>query len=327
MLREETRTALKVLVTGSRGKSSVVRYLHAAMQSAGIETWARITGIEPRELGPRGARTILRSAGAHVEEMRWWLKGLPRSAEAIVLENSAVTPDLQGLAARWLQPTLTVFTNAVPDHQEAWGSHPDAAARALCEGVPRGGKIVLPEGLLKDSLLNSLLADRSCELIHAAPASGAARSHEAVNQGLALEVLSQLGLETEAALQAMQALPASRHDFRVVERDGVSMAMAFAANDLASTRALFDSLGWAEADTRLVYNHRVDRPGRFRSFRGWIANGGWRDVALIGDRPPGRLGGLRFHHVSNANQLQQLFDRGDRVFACGNMAGLPHSLY
>ena len=93
-IKPDLRSVQRVLVTGSRGKSSTVRFLHAAMNDAGLQTCARITGVVPRELGPDGNRTISRSSGAHVEEMRWWLRQLPASTQCIVMENSAISPDL-----------------------------------------------------------------------------------------------------------------------------------------------------------------------------------------------------------------------------------------
>jgi len=104
----------RVLVTGSRGKSSVVCLLHCAFQAMEKQAYARITGIVPRELGPSGSRTILRSAPAHVEEMRWWLGQLPTATDAIIMENSAITPELQDLAGHWLQPNISVLTNTQP---------------------------------------------------------------------------------------------------------------------------------------------------------------------------------------------------------------------
>jgi hypothetical protein len=105
----QPQTQHKVLVAGSRGKSSIVRLLHAAMHAAGLQSYARLTGVIPRELGPQGIRTISRSAGAHVEEMRWWLRRLPSSAHGLVLENSAINADFQGLAKRWLRPVVSVL--------------------------------------------------------------------------------------------------------------------------------------------------------------------------------------------------------------------------
>ena len=140
----------RVLVTGSRGKSGTVRLLHAAMQEAGLLSYARITGVVPRELGPNGIRTISRSSGAHVEEMRWWLRRLPASAQGIVLENSAITPDFQELAGRWLRPDLTILTNTLPDHQEVWGPTRSCAAEVLVAGIPKGGQLIVPADLETD---------------------------------------------------------------------------------------------------------------------------------------------------------------------------------
>ncbi|MFA7621915.1 MAG: hypothetical protein WCY56_08760, partial [Aminobacteriaceae bacterium] len=47
-----TSAPIRVLVTGSRGKSSVVRLLSAALASFGLEVRGRITGVVPRELRP-----------------------------------------------------------------------------------------------------------------------------------------------------------------------------------------------------------------------------------------------------------------------------------
>lgn len=316
----------RILVTGSRGKSSVVRLLHTAFEAAGVESWARITGVDPRELSPSGERRILRSAGAHVEEMRWWLKHLPLSAGAVVLENSAVMPEFQGLAAEWLKPHLTVFTNAVPDHQEAWGLNPGAAVSVLSEGVPPEGLVVVPEAMKEDDDLSCLLKQRSCRLVFAPPAGKKQAGVKAINLGLAMEVIRQRGLPEAPTLAAMEGLSGDRYDFRVVQRGGAEMALAFSANDLSSTQSLFRSLGWDRSATRLVYNHRKDRPERFRSFQTWLRSGDWREVLIVGDRPPG-LGASQFRKLRSDEVLEDLFQHGDRVFGCGNIAGLPLALY
>ena len=154
----------RVLVTGSRGKSSTVRLLHAAMQGADLKSYARITGVVPRELGSEGTRTISRSSGAHVEEMRWWLRRLPATAQGIVLENSAITPDLQALAGRWLQPDVTILTNILPDHQEVWGPTRACAAEVLVAGIPKKGQVILAAELKTDEQLLELLERRRCQI-------------------------------------------------------------------------------------------------------------------------------------------------------------------
>jgi len=319
-------STLRILVTGSRGKSSVVRLLHAALHDAGLRTCARITGVVPRELGLKGVRTISRSSAAHVEEMRWWLRGLPASTQAIILENSAIAQELQALAGRWLRPEITVFTNARPDHQEVWGPTGACAAEVLAAGVPEGGQLILPAGLQTDSYLLELLEHRACTIVFSGSVAGAEESFRAINMGLALSVVEYLGLETASALQAMRRVQQDRYDFRVVNCGGAEVAMAFSANDISSTRTLFQSLLWSEQETRLIYNHRADRPGRFRSFVDWLGNAHWREVLIIGDKPRMRPGSSQYLKIKNEKELLRLFQPGDRVFGCGNIAGLPLSL-
>jgi poly-gamma-glutamate synthase PgsB/CapB len=316
----------RVLVTGSRGKSSVVRLLHAVMQAEGLRAYARITGVVPRELGPDGVRGISRSAGAHVEEMRWWLRQLPASTQAIVLENSAIAPDLQALAGRWLKPDVTVLTNTLPDHQELWGPTAACAAEVLVGGVPRQGRVVLPACLEDDRHLMDLLVRRQCRLIFADACAVAEKHHHAANLGLALCVAEQFGLAVDEALQNMLRVPPDRYDFRVANCGGAEVAMAFSANDITSTRELFRSLSWSPDETRLIYNHRADRPGRLHSFIDWLGLSGWREVLIIGDRPAKRPACARYMDIKNAQGLLQLFEPGDRIFGCGNIAGIPMSL-
>ena len=313
-------------MTGSRGKSSIVRLLHAALSDAGLRTYARITGVVPRELGPDGAQVILRSSAAHVEEMRWWLRRLPASAEGIVLENSAISPEFQGLAARWLRPDVTVLANALPDHQEAWGPTRACAAGVQAVGIPRGGRVVLPAGLQSDEHLLGLLERRRCEIVFADPVPGAGADYRANNLGLALATVERLGFASAPAQRAMLRLPRDTYDFHVVNCGGAEVAMAFSANDINSTQALFRSLSWSEQETRLVYNHRRDRPGRLGSFVGWLDKTQWREVLIIGDKPRIRLATARYMKIRDLAGLLRLFQPGDRIFGCGNTAGLPLSL-
>jgi len=316
----------RVLVTGSRGKSSIVRLLQAALQAGGLQSFGRITGVVPRELGPHGSRAISRSAGAHVEEMRWWLMGLPTSAQAIVLENSAINTDFQGLAQRWLQPDVTVLTNTLPDHQELWGDSSACAARVLVAGIANNTRVVLPGGLASDIDLMGLLDQKKCQLTFAGPTDLAGEDYRAVNKGLALATLECLGQATAPAVEALQNLPPSRYDFHVASYGGAEVAMAFSANDITSTQHLFRSLMWSPHETRLIYNHRADRPGRYRSFVDWLGMTPWREVLIIGDKPRKRPDSARYLKIRNERGLLQLIQPGDRVFGCGNIAGVPLSL-
>jgi hypothetical protein len=306
----------RVLVTGSRGKSSLVRLICAGLGADGTQTRGRVTGVIPRELffgsgsGPAhgGERRIVRNSPGHVEEMRWWLRQIPRGVEAVVMENSAVQPDLQGLAALWLRPVLTVWTNAREDHQDAWGPGPEAAFSALLRGVPEEGRSSL---LLSAELGAGRLA---CRLegrkgpVFALEKDG--RDYRESNLLLAEKALDLLGFSSDRARAAMRALPPDVADFRVFRlEDGTRLAAAFSANDLQSTEHLFSLLGWAEAETSVLFADRDDRSARRESFAPFLARR-WREVRVADKREDPRA-------------VTGWMGGGKKVFGCGNVAGFP----
>ena len=71
----------------------------------------------------------------------------------------------------------------------------------------------------------------------------------------------------------------------------------------------------------------VDRPLRLKSFLPWLSNGRWREVWLTGDRPAAWNARLPYRRFRSARQLLACCAPGDRVFGCGNIAGLPLALY
>jgi hypothetical protein len=178
----------------------------------------------------------------------------------------------------------------------------------------------------KDDFSLNLLERRGCSVIFAKPVPGDDAGFQAGNIGLALAVVDRFGLGKDRALSSMRCMQRDRYDFQVFDKAGASVAMAFSANDIASTRRLFESLSWPEEDTRLIYNHRKDRPGRFESFLGWLEKGRWREVLIMGDRPYRRRWSARYVRISNADGLLRLFRPDDLIFGCGNIAGVPLEL-
>lgn len=298
----------RILVTGSRGKSSLVRLIFCGLAVKGLAVRGRITGVLPRELSPAGERLIVRRSPGHIEEMRWWLRQIPAGVEALVLENSAVRPELQGMAARWLRPTLVVWTNARADHQEVWGEGREAPEDALLRGVPAMVPLVAGGELAGSPRLLKILENRGQKVI-IAPHN---ENFRLSNLGIARKALEVAGCLDAASEGAMALLPPDVGDFRLFCPDGAtSMAAAFAANDPESTAALFSLLGWHEAETSVLFSDRRDRPARRAAFEAFLGRG-WREML--------RLDGKE--------DLDYIFRwmRGKRVFGCGNIAGAPLAL-
>ena len=316
------KAQLRAAVTGSRGKSGVVRLIHAALCGCGLKAYGRITGVVPRELSCSGERPILRPGGGNVAEMRWWLSSLPVDAEAVVLENSAVAPDLQGLCARWLQPDVTVLTNVRPDHESQWGPDELNVLNALSHALPSGGAVVLPRGLAETEPMEFLAEKKKLRLLPADALPGLP-PHLSANMGLALEVCRFFRLDEALCLESMRRLPADFADFCVMSLGTGELAFAFSANDIETTEELFRSTGWAREETGILFNHRSDRVDRFRCFEGWMGGHPWREALIIGDRPPKTPLRCDYFNAASAEALARRI-AGARWLGCGNTVyGLP----
>ena len=317
--------AIRIAVTGSRGKSGTARLLHAALCACGLKCRSRITGVLPRELSNSGERPILRAGCANVAEMEWWLGCLPLDTEALVLENSAVNPDLQSVCARLLKPTVTVLTNTRRDHEAMWGSTEESVLRALAPGLPQGGAVVLPAALAGRPDLRLLAKQKKLRLLPAADLDCFA-GHLARNAALALEVCKYHGLDAEKCLNAMVNLKPDLADSCVLDVKGGKLAFAFSVNDVQSTEEFFQSLGWPREKTVVIYNHRRDRADRFEVFADWIGSQNWRDFVVIGERPFG-IHAASYLHVRNIEELSDFIGRTGLCFGCGNVVhGLPLKL-
>jgi len=313
----------RVLVTGTRGKSGMVRLLDAALRACGVRCWSRITGVVPTVYSPEGAFRLRRTASASVEEMRWWLATLPRNAEAVVLENSAVAPELQPLAGRWLRPTLTVWTNAHPDHQEVWGAGSEDALRVLFQGIPAGVPVVLGRELGALPELLRALERQGCA-VSVAPGSEEDGVLER-QRATALAACAVLGLDRGRCLEGMGALAPDPGDFRTLRRGDGVLASAFAANEPTSSEGLFASLRWRREDTVLWYHHRRDRSGRLEAFLPWFRRG-WKEIWLTGALPWRPVAGARILGNPPPEEMERRLGEGLRIFGCGNVAGLPLAL-
>ena len=124
----------------------------------------------------------------------------------------------------------------------------------------------------------------------------------------------------------MKSLPPDLADFCVLGVGRGQLAFAFSANDVVTTEDLFRSTGWRREETGVLFNHRSDRLDRFRCFEGWMREHPWREVLIIGDRPPRARRRCDFWPCGDIGALARRLD-GARWLGCGNTVyGLPLAL-
>lgn len=115
---------LRILVTGTRGKSGTVRLLHNMFMEAGKLPFGKVTGTTAVELHPDGRETpTVRFGAAGVSEMpEAVIRAAREGADVGVFECMAITPKLISLVARsHVAPQIVIIPSIRLDHLEEEG--------------------------------------------------------------------------------------------------------------------------------------------------------------------------------------------------------------
>lgn len=338
---------IRILVNGTRGKSSVVRLIAGALREAGYATVAKTTGSDARVIDADGSeRPVSRPYGPRLAEQKSLARyAAGRRADALVVECMAVRPESQMVMQRHLvRATIGVITNVRVDHVDEISRSLDETADALALTIPRDGALVTTDPRFAAYGRRVVVADASA----ATPELLARFSYPvfAENAALALAVAEEVGVDKETAIRGMlKAVPdigVQRYCEIPFASYRVAVVNAFAANDVASTM-----MAWREAAERvdsdlpvvLLYNNRDDREYRIAEFRALPPRiPGIRLIATVGDYPGktarafSRLGIETMALKKDSSCEAALASLGDRMggsfllFCVGNFHGFGRDL-
>lgn len=287
----------RVLVSGTRGKSGLVRVLSAGLRTVEPATWGKITGDVASRVAPDGTLRALRRHGPpHLrEQARLVLDGRRNGVRCLVVESMAITPEAMAAEARLMRPTLMIVTNVRDDHRETLGGDPDGQRAAYLSSIPAGCR-----WLTRDEEFARFARRSGRHLEPVCPPPPAAAPDDPGDLDVPAELIATaaaameaLGWNPEPARHAMQAAAADlRPPTRVVSLLGRRMTLldAFSANEPESLTRLWTQ--WrrntgATAGWSVLFNTRADRPLRTRQFCGWLAGRADVDrVYLAGSHVP-----------------------------------------
>jgi poly-gamma-glutamate synthase PgsB/CapB len=283
---------IRIHVNGTRGKSSIVRLVAAAMRAHGIQVVAKTTGSLPQLIAADGTELAIRRPGRTnvIEQLRIIALAAREGAEAIVLECMALQPPLQSLCElKMIRSTHGVISNAWPDHLDVMGPDVPDVALALAGTTPVGGTLFTAE---REHLPTFAAAcrDRGSQLVAIGEAELDAVTDEELerfpylehkeNVCLALAVTHSLGIPRDVALTGMLAAEPDVGALREFQIDffgrRVVFVNGFAANDPVATERIWRLTleRHPGADSRImVINCRLDRPDRSRQIGAALA--GW----------------------------------------------------
>lgn len=115
---------LRISVTGTRGKTSVVRLVASIMRESGMQVLAKTTGTEAKYILPDGNEEIVKRRGlTNILEQKSLIKKAHRlKANCLVTEIMSIHPENHWLESQKLiKPHYTILTNVWPDHLDVVG--------------------------------------------------------------------------------------------------------------------------------------------------------------------------------------------------------------
>jgi poly-gamma-glutamate synthase PgsB/CapB len=290
----------RVLVNGTRGKSSITRLTAGALRGGGLTTVAKTTGTAARFIRPDATEEPVRRRFGMAdvgEQTSIVARAVRHAPDALVVECMAVQPRLQEvLQAKLVRATIGVLSNVRPDHLDEMGPTLDDVARSLSRAMPRGGVCVTAEQE-RLPLLYAEAARRDCRLVPVDPDSVSDAELSGFewltfkeNVAIALAVAQLLGVDRRSALRGMWAAPPDPGALTVTRyrhRGGlVRFANIFAANDPQSTLLNVTELrrrGLVGQPAYGVVNCRRDRLERNAQMGALVPDLGVEGVFLIGE--------------------------------------------
>jgi poly-gamma-glutamate synthase PgsB/CapB len=290
----------RVLVNGSRGKSSITRLCAGALRGGGKVVVAKTTGTAARFIYPDATEEpVYRKFGIAnvIEQVGIVRRAAAFSPDALVIECMAVMPALQEVnQTKLIRSTIGVLSNVREDHVAEMGPKMDDIARSLSMSMPVGGVCITAERE-RLPVLRKEAARRKCELVvvDAESVSDAEmRGFRAFtfkeNVAVALAVAERLGVARRAALSGMWAAPPDPGVLTVEEHHfrgrTLRFANVFAANDPESTWQNIDQLerqGLIGDPLCVLINCRPDRIERNAQMGALMARVRPNRVVLIGE--------------------------------------------
>lgn len=259
LTKKKQQIPLRICITGTRGKSSVTRLIAGILREAGKKVMAKTTGSRPVLIYPDGSESlIVRKGRPNILETKDFIDQAARSGvDVLVTELMSINPEcMYSESVQILDPSILVFTNIRPDHQEQWGYSKASLLKTFTRAVPEKCVLFLPEE--ERNFFSVKWADSSRVEIKFVGQDQSEAITTRINTSfpnefeqnirLALAIAESMGIESETAFRGMEK---ARPDFGSLKGWEVVWSFAekkylaisaFAANDPQSTQMVMNKI-------------------------------------------------------------------------------------
>ncbi len=293
---------LRISVTGTRGKSSVVRLLAAILRENGKSVLAKTTGSEAKYILPDGTEHEVQRHGmpSILEQKKLLKKAAGLHVDCTVAEIMSIHPENHYVESQQLlKPNIVLLTNIRPDHIDAMGKTEDEIASVYCLDLPVDAKLFIPEQEIRPAFLKrigknnlELIVSKKSILFELQKIDGIFNRVEfSENIELVVSVARYLGIDDEAIVRGIQKAKQDIGELKIWKYESIDLSKvcylvnAFAANDPNSTLQVLSFLKkrFPERLDSVVglLNLRSDRGDRTIQWIEALRNGSSREFQKI----------------------------------------------
>ena len=338
---------LVIAVTGTRGKSSVVRMLASVLREQGKRVLAKTTGSQAQLLLPDGSIQDIPRRGivSILEQKKILNTAADLNIDCLVVEIMSIRPENHIVEAQQiLKPDIVILTNVRRDHVEAMGETEAEIAEVLKKDFPRESSVYLLQEYVS---LFGTSGSNNTPVAFKAVTTESSRPHTtefAENVALVRAVSKDLGVSEEVVATGLQLTQRDIGSLRIwkhtVHDKRVFLVNAFAANDPDSTRMIYSKVAHAlsagPASFTGLLNLRYDRPDRTVQWIDALNNGssslfrtiyaldGHSHVLRRKTRSVKRIAAGDAKEITES--LTGQMQNGDILFGFGNIGGMGREL-
>jgi len=272
---------LVITVTGTRGKSTVVRLLASIFRESGKVVLAKSTGSQAQYILPDGTveGVARRGVVSILEQKKALKKAVMLKADCLVVEIMSIRPENHLVESQCiLKPNIVLLTNIRRDHTEAMGEREEDIAKVLQLDFPEGAEVYVAQEhkehldpkIFQTRSLHLTVVPQTPVLSPADPDSALLRNEFSENLDLVTAVAKRFGIDDAVIVGGIRNAihDIGRLKIWTLQLGGkrIFVVNGFAANDPDSTSKVLEKAHEILAGKAGVYtgllNLRADRPDR-----------------------------------------------------------------
>lgn len=267
---------LRISVTGTRGKTTVVRMLASMLRESGMIVLAKTTGTEAMYILPDGTEEKVKRFGltSILEQKSLFRKAVRSNAGCLITEIMSIQPENHWVESQKLiQAHYTILTNIRPDHLDAVNN--GDMNRLFMNDISPDSTLILPAEDLSETLVQML------NKVGVKVITIDTNTLSDPNQELASAMATELEISPECIRKGisnckMDSGEVAGYEF-IKDDKKIVFISCFAANDPVSSQIQMNNvkqnLNLSKPDIVALLSLRMDRGERSQQWLDYLKSG------------------------------------------------------